>query len=794
MNLRRRAAPSEPRAGRGEPFRLPWRKVSLALMILALVYAFLAGFHTVWDFDMGFHMATGRYVVQHHVIPSADVLSYTAKGAEWLYPPFAGVLFYGIYSAWGYAGLSWFCALTLMATIACLLRSPFRPESSLTTALAILAVPLLAVRTSPRPDLFTHLFFAIIFVQLWYFHQSGGSVSDGETTAALRWGHVRLWILPLTMLLWVNFHPGFVAGLGILFGYLFIEGLDLLFPQRRSAVLRRLRQAWPALAATVFATLINPYGFKIFKSALLIGNVQGPNLPSNGVDEWQALPLSFVSLSNALNWRYPIVGYRWLAVAAVVVIVLALWRRQFGAALLIAASLYFGTQHQRFIGLFSIVVVVAGSTILTEAFANRRQDGANAAGRWRGLRNLPAAFAVAALCVLTCVRIADVLSSRSYAMVTSMTQFGAGESWWFPERAAAFIQRERLPGNLFQTYGLGGFTAFRLGPAYPDFIDGRFDHLAPAVLTEEQNLIASPPDSPFWKTEADRRGINILLFSLSRIYGIPPPNLMSLCQSKEWRPIYMDDVSIVLLRNRSENRPWIDRDEVNCQTLAFTPPAHASRIELSNFYADAGHILVALGRYSDAMEALNHSTELAPDDPDVHFELAHLYEAQQQLENAEREYKTTLSLRGDLDISWDSLGRFYLSHGRYAEARPFIMHAIQLSTTPANEYILLGVLDTYQGQPQQALKDYARAEQAGSTYYRGREEENPGLFAQIDAGRAGAYELLGEWQRAIEFQLEATRRTPDRAICWKTLGKLYDKTGQKQLAEQAYQRAIALSK
>ena len=64
------------------------------LACLALIYAFLAGLRTVAEFDTGWQMATARWAVQHHHIPSADVLSFTAQGEHWLYPVGAGVVFY----------------------------------------------------------------------------------------------------------------------------------------------------------------------------------------------------------------------------------------------------------------------------------------------------------------------------------------------------------------------------------------------------------------------------------------------------------------------------------------------------------------------------------------------------------------------------------------------------------------------------------------------------------------------------------------------------------------------------
>jgi tetratricopeptide (TPR) repeat protein len=794
----RPAAQSEPQAERHSPFHLTRQNVSLALMILALVYSLLAGLHTVFDFDMGWHLAAGRYVVQHHVVPTTDVLSYTAKGAEWLYPVFADVLFYGIFSAWGYVGLSWFCALALAATVACLLRSPARQESGLAAALAIMAVPLIAARANPRADLFTSLFFAIFLAQLWNFHGSDVADSALNGEPAPRRGRLRLWILPLTMLLWVNFHPGFVAGLGLIFAYLLIEALELFFPSRRWVALRRLRQAWPALATTVLITLFNPYGPRIFKASLLISGFGPANQQSSRaffIEEWAPVPLSLPSLAQSLDWRSPHSNFWWLALTAFAVMALAFWWRRFGAALLMAAALYGSMQHRRYEELLAIVVVVVGATILNEALQSVRERSENGA-EGRSVRwNVLTVIAVSALFAVTVVRIADLVSSRRYIVANIPMQFGAGESWWFPERAADFVEREHLPGNIFQVYNLGGFTAWRMGPAYLDFIDGRFDHLAPAVMAEEEGVLLSPPDSPLWMTEADRRGIHVLLFSLARFSGVNnPPDLMSLCQSKQWRPVYMDEVSIVLLRNSPENRPWIDRDKVDCLTHDFTPPERTSRIELSSFDANVGYILLHLGRLSEAQQALEHAAALSPQDPSVHLALAQLFEKQQQLGDAEREYKAALSSTEDPATGWLTLGKFYYWHGRYAEARPCLLNAAQLSQTPATEYSFLGSVDLVLRRPKEALVDYDKAEAAAKRYWQGGEQLNPGLFANIAEGRAGAYFQLGDLQQAIEFQKKAVQRTPESASLWKTLGDLYDRAGQEQLAVQARQRASALSK
>src|SRR5579871_2103009 len=139
------------------------------LAFLALTYAFFAGLRTVSDFDLGWQMATGRWILQHHSIPSVDVLSYTAAGQPWIYPIGAGIIFYAAYLLGGFALLSWLGAAACVGTVALLLRK----NSSAGAVIAILAVPVIALRTTPRADVFTVVLFAAFLSLLWEHYRRG---------------------------------------------------------------------------------------------------------------------------------------------------------------------------------------------------------------------------------------------------------------------------------------------------------------------------------------------------------------------------------------------------------------------------------------------------------------------------------------------------------------------------------------------------------------------------------------------------------------------------------------------
>jgi Tfp pilus assembly protein PilF len=479
----------------------------------------------------------------------------------------------------------------------------------------------------------------------------------------------------------------------------------------------------------------------------------------------ETVPVSWHSVALALDWRNPDCSFWWLAIVAVAVVGLALWRLRYGAAMMTAAALYVGVQRFRYNGLFSIVVVVVGAAILTEAFERRSKIGDEAEAikdeaetksdeaEAGGSRPQPILTGIViAVLVLTCVRGFDLVTSRTYILTTSGEMFGAGESTLFPERAAEFILREHLPGNILESYNLGGFAAWRLGT---DFIDGR--GVSGAVSNEYWELIHSAVDSATWQAEVARRGINVVLLPLARNGGLGSPNLNSMCEGRLFRPVYMDEVSIVLLKDAPENRRWLDRLKLDCSTQQFTPTTGVSRGEVADFFANVGSIELVLGRLGQAQWALSHSATIAPEDPTVHLALAQIFIAEQQPAAAEREFKTAISLRRDQEVVWYGMGRFYAAYQRNAEARTALVTAAEVAEHPARDYALLGQVDLALHENERALDDMDRADRAAAEVFPERELQNPELYAQIAQVRAGAYAAMGDMNRAARYQREANQ-------------------------------------
>ena len=333
------------------------------------------------------------------------------------------------------------------------------------------------------------------------------------------------------------------------------------------------------------------------------------------------VPLSAHLLYQLIDVRHRQFGFTWLLLLALVVAGLFLfWKRQFGAGLVVLFALYAAVNHVRYSALFAITVVTLGAGVFEALLTN---GSASSAQKKSGpLFRVPTSAAILLtvfFCAIALLQIVDLASNRTYVVFNPDLRFGAGEASWFPARATDFIRSEQLPGNIFEDFELGGYAALKLGPTYPDFIDGRGDRLSPDLWIEAFNLYSQDPDSQAWQKEAERWNLNVLLVATADLRGLRNIDPYKFCQSTSWRPIYMDDVSFVFLRNTPNNSSWINRLQIDCSTQVFDPPVAASRSALHEFYLNSGELFFVLlqgpGRgkvFGPSRHALSRRSECAP--------------------------------------------------------------------------------------------------------------------------------------------------------------------------------------
>jgi tetratricopeptide (TPR) repeat protein len=707
---------------------------------LALLYALLAGLKTVTDFDLGWQMAAGRYLFQHHAIPRTELFSYTAHGVEWIYPILSSVILYLAFQLGSYTAISWLCALTCVGCIALLVyrRSPWA------VALALLAVPVVVSETMPRASLFTMLLF-IAFARVLLLHFEG------------RQPH--LWPLPVLMLLWVNLHTGFVAGLALIAAYLFVELLETPFPSRRSAALTRLKRVYPWLIASALVTLCNPWGPRIFTA--IQRQQSALQWQSAFLDEWQPIRLS--SILHELNWRDPDSARWWLLLFGILLAAALLWRCRIGPAIVLLAAALAFLRHGRMEGPSILLICLIGGS----ALANLRTEKLSPANQ-----RILSLAALSLLAVLTAIRSRDLVTNRVYLRSGDITLFGAGPSWWLPTKATAFLLENHLPANVFSSFNLSSYLVWTLGERYPDFADGRYIPFGESLFDQQRTLTAFPLDDPQWTQAATAYNINTVIFPLSRLFALGESPLLADCSSKQWTPVYLDTSAIIFQRSDAPaHLPSID-----CHTQNLLPPAEPvassgrQRAERYQSLANASAIYAMLGRFSESEDAASRAQKINTQDPTLHFVKAQAALGEQHPEQAEQELRAALDLK-QTDAGWYNLALLYLSQRRLPEAVDALQHSAPLSSEDYQRYLLIAKLDLVQQQPQQALVAFTQAART-SPFATANNPAAAEFRAQLAEGQATAYALLQQPGKAIELQRKAVQQTPDNQQRCKVLAEL----------------------
>ncbi len=745
--------------------RRDWLRATL--IAIALVYALLAGLRTVSETDLGWQMATGRYIVQHHEIPSTALYTYTVPGARWVYPPLSGVIFYLCFLIGSYAALSWLSAIACAGTVALLTWR----GSAATAALAIVAVPAIAFRTSPRADLFTSVLFAAVLVLLWRHH-------EGE--------RVRLWMLPALMLAWVNLHLGFVAGLALMGAYLAMEGSAAIFVEQRAGAILRTKKALPWIAASAVVTVVNPWGIGIYRSLALQNAAAQPS--ADFIGEWSGMHFNALALKQFLSPRDPASADWWIFVLAVFLLVLCRFQRKIGAAILLTGGMVEAIRHVRFEAIFAILVAVIGGTLLSEL---------SEFPLFKSKTRVIGIAVAAAVLILVAVRSRDLVTQQRYVDGGEIELFGAGESWWFPEKAMEFLEGEKLPGNLFHSYNLGGYLNWRVGEAYPEFADGRYIPFGRDIFLQQRALQAAMPDSREWEQSAAKWNINTVVFSLSRYWGLNSYPLSEFCRNTSWKPVFVDDVSILFVRNRPENAKWIEKFGVNCEKATLPEPVAAkgnswrARAERFNFLLNSASVYYILSRDAEAYAALQQAETLFPDNESLHLTKAQLLQANGRMAEAEQEYLRGVKKRPS-DAGWFALAALYNSEKRYGDAERCVREAIEYSLVLHERLRSLGLVEISMGKPKDALAEFDRADEKSP--FRGdvSSEEGRSFNARLATSRAKALRAMNDLPGAIVQQERATQLTPENAAAWDILGELAQAQGDAAKAQAARGRAEAL--
>lgn len=509
------------------------------IVFIFLFWSILAGplsNRPLADADIGWHMRTGELILATHSLPRTDPFSSTMQGQpwfawEWLYDIVLGVL----HQACGLNGVVWWCAL-LVAGIYALLFSRLLGRGAglpLAIGLMLLAEAAGTIHLYARPHIVSWLFSLLWFIALEEWERR----DRGRT----RW---LLWFFPVSMVLWVNLHGGWLFGvalLGIYVAAAWVESVreqDALAAIRAGRRARAMAVAWVASAA---ATLVNPFGWRLHAH---IYRYLGDRYLMDRIDEFKS--------PNFHGWAERCFA----AILMLTLMALASNRNKLRLSHLLVALLavYAGFYSSRNLPVSSMLLALVAGPILWESIAALKDK----AGAWGWIRRGSARISefserMGAQEMELRGHLWPVVSvAMAFAICLHGGWLGSRQlihAQFNPEKvpvaAVSFLQEE-LPGKqasreaVFSTDAWGGYVIYRLYPERKVVVDDRHDLYGSDRI--RQYLILTQAE-PGWQSVLKEWKIRTAVLPA----GSTLASLLRLLP-QDWRVAYEDQVGVVFER------------------------------------------------------------------------------------------------------------------------------------------------------------------------------------------------------------------------------------------------------
>jgi hypothetical protein len=479
------------------------------------------------DAGIGWHIRTGQQILSTHVIPHIDPFSsQIAKpwfAWEWLYDVVVGKL-----EEWcGLNGVVWFSAVIIAAVFGWMFRLLIARGTNFFAALALvlLAVSASTVHLFARPHVLSWLFTLFWF---WILDSTERRSLQEGGTLRTRW----LWALPISMLVWVNMHGGFLLGFALL-AIFWLGSLWTWVRLKESRIEESLqkiaagKRAWELFwvgVASAVASLANPYGWKLH--AHIYGYLTNRFLMDH-IDEFQSP--NFHQLAQKC--------FLLLLLVSMTILLVRGRKLRFSQGLIVLLAVYMSLTASRSIPTSSILLVMIVGPLLSA--------GPNAQAIWNRLAMVESQMRGHLWPILT-IAITLAIAINGGRVGSSQIIDAHFDPKHMPVDAVNFLKEHQLEehqvhGPILNPDSWGGYLIYRLYPNERVVIDDRHDFYGEEFL---KSYLTMWRVEPGWKGFLDLHRPTCLVLpksaALSQILATTP----------EWKSIYTDEVAIVFVRTK----------------------------------------------------------------------------------------------------------------------------------------------------------------------------------------------------------------------------------------------------
>ncbi len=499
------------------PGQLPW---NCALTVVGLSTLFmLFARRPLWHTDLWSHLLYGELIWTGKSIPETEPIMPLAADVPltdtaWL----TQVIAYQVFDQRWLTGIQALYALSLTSCFALLIVMCGRFPRGIVVgwgAAAVMGWLSWYQFQVVRPQLSGLVCFMILFALLSRRRQSA----------------VELCLIPLLMMLWANLHGSFVMGLGLLGCFAAGRGIDVIRRSGRFAAVmhdRRSRKLWLLCLFSFLATMVNPYGPRLYSYVLTFS--QNQNLAD--LTEWGPLALTTSQ------------GRAFTIVSVCLCAVLLFSPRRISATewLLLAGLGGMTAWTSRMIVWFAPVAAYSfarhtAAIVNSRPLLKRLPDGSTRS-YWATLIAVSASLAL----VVMLVRSDGTGATGGQNGLHDLTSVTSRQT---PVDAAGYLTRHPPRGQVFNTYEWGDFLAWmahRHDQNWRIFV-GSHAHLVPRPVWEDYMAVID--GAPDWRKRLERHQVKTIVID----HRHRAPLIEALRHEESWRVVYEDDVAVVFERD-----------------------------------------------------------------------------------------------------------------------------------------------------------------------------------------------------------------------------------------------------
>jgi hypothetical protein len=507
-------------------------------IFLLFFYFFILFFRpiTAINEDLGRHLLLGKIIVQTNTVPPTNLLSFTFPQAPFINSHWLSeVVFYLIQKSVGFEGLLIFT--TTLSLLTLFLIFHFLAKRFSLAALILpfyLAVCILIERTDIRPEMFS-FFFLVLFVTSLYRYRE-------------RYTKWIFLLIPLQML-WTNMHIYFFTGIVVLF--LFFA--DHLFLKKSK---RSIQTLGMTLIGASIATLFNPYG--IYGALFPITVQQNYGFP---VIENQSFFYLFAIIND------PTLLY--FLITCLLFVVLFIFARKKTTPVDLLLFLFFAAFTfvvYRNVPLFVYAILIPLTAMLSytsTVFLTRLKKRI-----WKTDYKLITTYLLVMFIVSMVGHVGKTLQYRPVGLGLDA----------YHQNAVDFLLQKQLPTPLYNNFDIGGYLSYRIYPQKV-FMDNR-PEAYPKEFAKKTYFATYNPD--FFAEFEKQFDFQTLILSHWDRTMTKNKQLISLLNDKNFTLVYLDDTTLIFVKNASANEKIIQQYKVTPES--FSPPKNLEKLQLMRYY------------------------------------------------------------------------------------------------------------------------------------------------------------------------------------------------------------------